>query len=401
MAPLSGLYVHVPFCQSKCPYCDFFSITSAALIPAYLSALDKEAKIYAQKPANAGTGVPSRKYKKPVKAQTKACGYQNSNFSSFDTLFLGGGTPSLLSGAQIAGLVQGVRRHLSFASAIEFTLEANPDDISREKLLLWRDLGVNRLSLGAQSFDEAELAFLKRRHTAAQTLEAVSLIRAAGFENLGLDLIYGLPGQTPDAWLKTLKQALVSAPEHLSCYQLTLAPGTPLSRRAAGGRLALPDEETQRALFLLTCEFLTGRGFLQYEVANFARGEEYRCRHNLKYWRRQPYLGLGPAAHSFQGGRRWWNHRGLSAYAAALAAGRAPRAGHEALTPEQVRLETLYLGFRTREGVDLKVIESHSGWGEVLSRLQDEGLLRLTGGRVAATPRGLVIADRLPLLFVN
>ncbi len=241
----------------------------------------------------------------------------------------------------------------------------------------------------------------KRRHTAAQTRAALALIRAAGFKNLGLDLIYGLPGQTPDAWLRTLEQALACAPEHLSCYQLTLAPGTPLSRRAARGRVALPDEEAQRTLFLLTCEFLEDRGYLQYEVANFARGEEYCCRHNLKYWQRLPYLGLGPAAHSFQGGRRWWNHRGLAGYAAALAAGRAPRAGREDLTPEQVRLETLYLGFRTREGVDLKVIQSQSGWDRVLSRLQAEGLLRLTNGRVAATPRGLVVADRLPLLFVD
>ncbi len=368
---LSGLYVHVPFCQTKCPYCDFYSVTSPDLISAYLKALEQEARLY------------------------------RGQFSAFDTLYLGGGTPSLLTGAQIASLVQRVRRHFSFAADTEFTLEANPDDISREKLRLWRDLGANRLSLGAQSFNEAELAFLQRRHTAAQTLAALSLIRAAGFENLGLDLIYGLPGQTPDAWLRTLEQALACAPEHLSCYQLTLAPGTPLSRRAARGRVALPDEEAQRTLFLLTCEFLGDRGYLQYEVANFARGEEYCCRHNLKYWQRLPYLGLGPAAHSFQGGHRWWNHRGLAGYAAALAAGRAPRAGREDLTPEQVRLETLYLGFRTREGVDLKVIQSQSGWDRVLSRLQAAGLLRLSNGRVQATPQGLVVADRPPLLFVD
>ncbi len=371
LAPLPGLYVHVPFCQSKCPYCDFYSVTSPDLISAYLKALEQEARLY------------------------------RGQFPAFDTLYLGGGTPSLLTGAQIAGLAKRVRRHFSFAAGTEFTLEANPDDISREKLGLWRDLGANRLSLGAQSFNEAELAFLKRRHTAAQTRAALPLIRAAGFENLGLDLIYGLPGQTPDAWLRTLEQALACAPEHLSCYQLTIAPGTPLSRRVARGRVALPDEEAQRTLFLLTCEFLGDRGYLQYEVANFARGEEYFCRHNLKYWQRLPYLGLGPAAHSFQGGRRWWNHRGLASYAAALAAGRAPRAGREALTPEQVRLETLYLGFRTREGVDLEVIQSQSGWGRVLSRLQAAGLLRLTNGRVEATPRGLVVSDRLPLLFVD
>jgi putative oxygen-independent coproporphyrinogen III oxidase len=371
LAPLPGLYVHVPFCQSKCPYCDFYSVTSIQLISTYLKALEQEARLY------------------------------RGQFSAFDTLYLGGGTPSLLTGAQLAGLARRVRRHFSFVAETEFTLEANPDDISREKLRLWRDLGVNRLSLGAQSFNEAELAFLKRRHTVAQTRAALALIRAAGFKNLGLDLIYGLPGQTPDAWLRTLEQALAWAPEHLSCYQLTLAPGTPLSRRAARGRVALPDEEAQRTLFLLTCEFLEERGYLQYEVANFARGEEYRCRHNLKYWRRLPYLGLGPAAHSFQGGRRWWNHRGLAGYAAALAAGRAPRAGREVLTPAQDRLETLYLGFRTREGVGLEVIQAQSGWGRVLSRLEAAGLLRVASGRVAATPRGLVVADRLPLLFVD
>jgi oxygen-independent coproporphyrinogen-3 oxidase len=363
--------VHVPFCQTKCPYCDFYSVTSPDLISAYLKALEQEARLY------------------------------RGQFSTFDTIYLGGGTPSLLTSAQLTHLTKTLRRHFSFASETEFTLEANPDDVNREKLRLWRDLGANRLSLGAQSFNDGDLAFLKRRHTAAQTLAALSLIRAAGFENLGLDLIYGLPGQTADAWLRTLEQALVCAPEHLSCYQLTMTPGTPLSRRAARGQIALPDEEAQRTLFLLTCEFLEDRGYLQYEVANFARGEEYFCRHNLKYWQRLPYLGLGPAAHSFQGGRRWWNHRGLAGYTAALAAERAPLAGREALTPEQVRLETLYLGFRTREGVDLEVIESQSGWGPVLSRLQAAGLLRLTNGRVAATSRGLVVADRLPLLFVD
>ncbi len=370
-APLPGLYVHVPFCKTKCPYCDFYSIASPDLIPTYLEALEREAGLY------------------------------KDGFTSFDSLYLGGGTPSLLAGAQITHLITTLRRHFSFASETEFTLETNPDDINREKLRLWRDQGVNRLSLGAQSFNEAELAFLKRRHTAAQTLAALALIRAAGFENLGLDLIYGLPGPSPDAWLSTLEQALACAPEHLSCYQLTLASGTPLSRRAARGQVALPDEEAQRTLFLLTCEFLEERGYLQYEVANFARGEEYFCRHNLKYWQRLPYLGLGPAAHSFQGGRRWWNHRGLAGYAAALAAGRAPRAGREALTPEQVRLETLYLGFRTREGIGLEVIQSQPGWGPVLSRLQAAGLLRLTNGRVSATPRGRGVADRLPLVFMD
>ena len=206
-----------------------------------------------------------------------------------------------------------MRRHFVFAPDSEITLEANPDDITADKLALFRDLGINRLSLGVQSFDEAELRFLGRRHTARQTAAAIDLIRAAGFTNLGLDLMYGLPGQSPDAWLKTLETALSFAPEHLSCYQLTIEAGetpalrTPMARRVARGEISLPDEETQREFFLLTANFLTARGYLHYEVANFAGRTKVKnlcylcCRHNLKYWTRTPYLGLGAAAHKFKG----------------------------------------------------------------------------------------------------
>jgi oxygen-independent coproporphyrinogen-3 oxidase len=396
----SGLYVHVPFCQTKCPYCDFCSITSPDLIPAYLEGLEKEAQIYAL-PANGGTGV------SPMQAQAKACGYINTPFPSFDSLYLGGGTPSLLDGPQLRALVQSLRRHFDFTPDTEFTLEANPDDITAEKLRLFQDLGINRLSLGVQSFNEEELIFLQRRHTAQQTMQAIELIRAAGFDNLGLDLMYGLPGQLIDTWLQTLETAMGFAPEHLSCYQLTIEAGetpalpTPFARRAARGELVLPDEEAQRAFFLGTREFLESRGYIHYEISNFVRAEEYLCRHNLKYWRHVPYLGLGPAAHSFKEGRRWWNHRSLKDYTAALAAGEAPVAGSETLTPEQLRLEVLCLGFRTREGVALEVIRQFPGWKAVLSELQKSGLVRLTDGRVAATPQGLVVADWLPLLLVD
>ncbi|MFI5332047.1 MAG: coproporphyrinogen-III oxidase family protein, partial [Desulfobaccales bacterium] len=195
----SGLYIHIPFCKTKCPYCDFCSITSPDLIPAYLEALEKEAQLY------------------------------QGSFAAFDSLYLGGGTPSLLDAEQLTALVKNLRRHFAFAPDTEFTLEANPDDITTEKLRLFRDLGINRLSLGAQSFDENELVFLQRRHTARQTRQAIELIRTAGFRNLGLDLMYGLPGQSPDTWLQTLETALSFTPEHLSCYQLTVAGGNQLT----------------------------------------------------------------------------------------------------------------------------------------------------------------------------
>ena len=234
-------------------------------------------------------------------------------------------------------------------------------------------MGINRLSLGVQSFDEAELVFLQRRHTARQTRRALELIRAAGFENLGLDLMYGLPGQSPDTWLQTLETALsfsagasfllpVDGGGRDARPHETPAPPTPFARRAARGELTLPDEEVQREFFLLTRQFLEDRGYLQYEISNFARGEEYFSRHNRKYWNHTPYLGLGPAAHSFRAGRRWWNFSSVAQYGAALNSGRAPVAGSEDLTPEQLRLEALYLGFRTREGVALEVIQGHPRW---------------------------------------
>ncbi|MCX5889135.1 MAG: radical SAM family heme chaperone HemW [Deltaproteobacteria bacterium] len=374
----------MPFCQTKCPYCDFYSITSPELIPAYLEALEREAQLY------------------------------KDTFHAFDSLYLGGGTPSLLNGPQLCALVESLRRPFDFAPDTEFTLEVNPDDVTPEKLRLWRDLGINRLSLGVQSFDEPELRFLKRRHTARQTIRALEQIRTAGFRNLGLDLMYGLPGQSLKRWTETMKTALSFAPEHLSCYQLTIAAGetpappsetpalpTPFARLAARGELTLPDDEAQRDFFLLTGQFLRDHGYVHYEVSNFAKGERYCCRHNLKYWSHTPYLGLGPAAHSSMAGRRWWNHCSLQSYTATLAKGELPVAGSETLTPEQLRLEALCLGFRTREGVALEIIRQFPGWEAVLSELQGSGLLQLTAGRVAATPEGLVVADRLPLLFVD
>jgi putative oxygen-independent coproporphyrinogen III oxidase len=432
-----GLYVHVPFCQTKCPYCDFYSVTTPGLISVYLSGLEKEALIYSSKmSAPGGTGFPAcamqakhswttnvspqkikippaplfqRGVKSPplakgdlggfAPAQAKACGYPDAPWPVFDSLYLGGGTPSLLNPKQIAALLASLRRHFSFVPDTEFTLEANPDDVTPEKLRHWRDLGVNRLSLGVQSLDEAELRFLGRRHSAAQARRAMALARDAGFANLSVDLMYGLPGQTLEGWLQTLEQTLSFAPEHLSCYQLTLAAATPLGRRAARGELAPLADEAERQFFLGTAEYLAGRGYLHYEVSNFAREARHFCRHNQKYWRHVPYLGLGPGAHSFDGHKRWWNHASLAEYNAALSAGAAPVADSETLTPAQRRLEALYLGFRTRDGVSIKLLDREPRGQAALAELKRAGLVRIEEGRAVATPEGLVVADRLPLLF--
>jgi len=368
---LPGLYVHVPFCRSKCPYCDFYSTTDLSRIPAWLEALQQEVLFY------------------------------KDSFASFDTLYLGGGTPTLLDEGQLSRLMDCLSRHFQFAPDTEVTLEANPDDLTPEKLTLLKELGINRLSLGVQSFDDEELAFLGRRHTARQTVQALTSIRAAGFAHLGLDLIYALPGQTARDWVKTLERALYFQPEHLSCYQLTLEQGTPLGSLKARGQITPMGEEAERALFLLTSHFLEQRGLIHYEISNFARGETHYSRHNWKYWRHVPYLGLGPAAHSFKDGKRWWNHRSLEKYCRAPAEGKAPVAESEDLSPPQLLLESLYLGFRTREGVALSAIRRYPRGEAILAELKGAGLVEVRRSRAAPTRKGFLVADSLPLLFAE
>ncbi len=365
-----GLYLHVPFCLTRCPYCDFYSVTDLSLIPAWLKALKQEALLY------------------------------RDAFPAFDTLYLGGGTPSLLPEPVVAGLLEFLRATFKFHPDSEITLEANPDDLTPAKLTFFRDAGINRLSLGVQSFNDRELSFLGRRHTSGQARLAQEWARAAGFTDLGLDLMYGLPGQNAAAWAENLKEALKYRPEHLSCYQLTLEEGTPLQVRAAAGEVGLLEKEALRRLFLFTSWFLAERGFIHYEVSNFARGEARRSRHNSKYWRHVPYLGLGPGAHSFQGNRRWWNHRSLIPYCQALPES-PPVAGSESLTAEQLRLEALYLGFRTKEGVALEVAARQPQGQKMLADLEASGLVQIRNGRVRATLQGLAVADRLAVCFCD
>lgn len=364
-----GLYVHVPFCLSKCPYCDFYSVTDPSKVPQWREAVERET------------------------------GHYRDRFSAFDSLYFGGGTPSLLGEREIAALMDLLRRRFSFPEDAEITLEANPDDITPSKARCYRDLGFTRISLGIQSFDDGELRFLKRRHSARRAEEALEEIRHAGFLNTSIDLIFGLPGQSEARWLQSLDRALASGPAHISCYQLTIAPGTPFGRLRDRGRILPLGEERERALFLLTSEYLSAAGFRQYEVSNFSRDRATRCRHNLKYWRREPYLGLGPAAHSFSGTRRWWNRGTLEAYCGDLRAGIAPVEGLEELGDEEDRLEVLLLGLRTCEGIPASLAEGRGGTARAVQALYDAGLIVKKAGRIIPTREGLVVADRMPLLF--
>lgn len=362
----AGLYVHVPLCVSKCPYCDFFSVVAPERSPQVLMDLEAEADLVA------------------------------AAFGPFDSIYIGGGTPSSLPPDLLARLLASARRIAGQARGngdLEFTVELNPADVDDALLEILAGAGVSRISLGVQSFDDGELSWLGRRHDPASAERAIASIRAAGFAGLGLDLLQGLPGQTGERFGRSLDRALESAPEHLSCYCLTVADKTPLGAQVARAEVRLPGEDELADLFLQTSQALTRAGYEHYEVSNFARTPGLRSRHNQKYWAREPVLGLGPGAHSFDGRCRWWNHADLDEYHEALQAGLRPAAGLEELTDEQMRLERLALGLRTADGVAMEAVGS--GREAQLARIVADGLARIAGGRLRPSLRGMLVADGL------
>jgi len=369
--PELGLYVHCPYCRTKCPYCDFnVAIHRPDRIAPFVAALDADLRRHATLPW-AGR-VPAV------------------------SLFLGGGTPSLLPAAAVAELVRTARRGLGLAADAEVTLEANPEGLDVPGLRALREAGVTRLSLGVQALDDAVLARLGRTHSADDARRAYRAARAAGFANVSVDLLYGSPGQDLDGWLRTLDEVLAWGPEHLSAYALTLEPATPFGRRAPAG---LPDEDLQIALFEALVERTARAGLARYEVSNFAR-PGYRSRHNLLYWRRADYLGLGPGAHGAIGALRYVNDRSEPRWRRAVLAGDWPIAAVERLTPRQVAGERLVLGLRLAEGVPQEWLDRHlrdapGGAGAALARYVEAGVLTERAGRLALTDRGVLVSDTL------
>jgi oxygen-independent coproporphyrinogen-3 oxidase len=292
-----------------------------------------------------------------------------------------------------------VRRHVAVAPDAEITLEANPNDLSRERLLHFRSLGFNRLSLGVQSFDDDVLRFLGRRHTADEARESIKQARQAGFATISIDLMYGMPGQHQKNWFATLREALRFAPEHLSCYQLTIKEETPFFVRVQEGAFQLCSEEEQAELFMATSAFLEEQGYSHYEVSSFCRSETFQARHNRIYWEHGPYLGLGPSAHSFDGRRRWWNVKSVEEYCANLQAGVVPVEAEEELTDEQLRTEALMLGLRTRKGIALDAAPASPLVSRGLERLQSHDLVTVINNRIVPTNRGLLLADYVSVVL--
>ncbi len=317
--------------------------------------------------------------------------------AAIDTIYLGGGTPSLLGPASLASLLRSLSAGRE-TGGMEVTMEANPGTLDQAKLDAFVGAGGNRLSLGAQTHDRNLLRLLGRIHTADDTAAAVAMTRAAGIRRISLDLIYGLPGQSPAGWEETIRFALSLDPEHISLYCLEVHAGTPLAARLAAGELDLPGEDDTAGMLAAAMRTLEAAGFRWYEIANFARpGAE--CRHNLNYWRRGFYLGLGVAAHSFLGGRRWGNLRDLPMYHSALAQGEAPVEFVDEIGPAEEVLEELMLGLRLREGIDRTWFKNRIDqkaaalFDQAREALLAEGLLAAEGARLRLTERGVIMAD--------
>ena len=381
--PLS-LYAHIPFCTAKCGYCDFNSYEGLDhLVPEYTPALVRELELWS--PA-------AREFR-------------------VDTVFFGGGTPSLTSLDDMAAIVASMRERYEIADDVEWTLEANPSELTREHLEGLRALGVNRLSMGVQSLHDDELALLDRQHSAERAIEALTSARAAGFDNVNLDLIFGLIEQPIERWQQTLERALALGPEHLSCYALTLEPGTLLYYRVQKGQLPEPDPDVVADQYEWTRERMAQAGYEQYEISNWALPGR-ACRHNLVYWRAEPYLGVGAGAHSFFAGQRLANVDSPQRYVELVNASHEQRAatGHGTLqqiaggeSPGEatLRSDALILGLRLLEGIAPEAFAERFGMtleaaiGPAIERHLGLGLLEWGAGRLRLTARGLLLANEV------
>jgi len=375
-----GLYIHIPFCVKKCSYCDFISYPyDAGLAASYVCALDREMAQYAVEMS-------------PEERRVRS-------------IYVGGGTPTVLRGAQLVKIIEDCRKNFTVAGDAEITVECNPGTVDYNKLAEIRQAGVNRLSIGVQAQQQKLLDLLGRIHGWQQVAETVDNSRQAGFDNISLDLIFGIPGQSLRNWQRTLQNVLALFPEHISAYNLKIEPDTPLHRDVASGYLLPCDEELELKMFWHGIEYLTGNGFKHYEISNFARpGRE--ARHNLIYWHNEEYLGLGPAAHSMFREKRFSNEENVELYIQKLLQGQpAVREAHQLSVAEQIS-ETIFLALRLAEGLDLAGFEARFGkpveglFGAELRKLRGMGLVEITEKNLKLTKKGLPLANEVFAAFI-
>ena len=367
----SSVYIHIPFCATKCYYCAFNTYTfHKEQAKAYLQALQTEMELYAPE------------------------------IDPLQTIFIGGGTPSILSANALAQLFAGIHQNLTLSPDAEITVECNPGTVDAEKLGVMRDNGVNRLSFGLQAMQDETLKQLGRIHTVSEFLQSYRLARKHGFENINIDLIFALPEQSMAAWHHTLNAAIALEPKHISAYNLVMEEETPFYEQWQAGKLHLPSEDTEADMFQYTIETLTAHGYTHYEICNFAK-HNYFAKHNLVYWNNQPCIGLGVGACGYINGMRYANIRGIAPYIKELSKRSKPIADTERLTGHTEKAETLMLALRKREGISLEAYQNRFGegieaaFGDILNKWSDSHLLEQTDTHLRLTDRGLFLANEV------
>lgn len=384
---MSGIYFHIPFCKMACHYCNFHFSTSLSGKEAMVDALVKEVILF--KKTNSSNII------QPLQGNNSDS--SPADLTNIETIYFGGGTPSLLSGTEIRKILDGVMTNFLVTKDAEVTLEANPDDINEKNLTGWKAAGINRLSIGVQSFSDHDLQWMNRAHDASQAIQSIRLVREAGFENFSADLIYGTPGLSSGDWEKNLQTVIAQKIPHLSCYALTVEPGTALKKMISLKKREDVDAEEQRIQFLLMVDRLQNSGYEHYEISNFALPGA-RSKHNSGYWQGKRYIGFGPSAHSFDGKSRWWNVSNNAAYLKSIGEDIIP-ATREVLSTTQQLNEYIMTSIRTMEGIDLNFINEKFGieTGHTLlksiEQWQANGKARMHESKITLTKEGKLFAD--------
>jgi oxygen-independent coproporphyrinogen-3 oxidase len=368
----SALYVHIPFCDHKCIYCDFYSIITSDNIRPFLDSIKKE------------------------------IGYYSTVYSKdriFTSIFFGGGTPSLMEPEYLGEIINSLKANYTVSIDAEITMETNPGTVNKNKLKMFRESGINRISIGIQSFDENELKFLTRIHDKNTAIETVNNASEVGYENISVDLIFNLPGQTKEKWRRNLETALTLPIKHLSTYSLILERGTILNKMVLDKKVVLQDEDYDADLYEMTIDFMESKGFLQYEVSNFTK-PGFECKHNNAYWRYRDYLSFGTSAHSFVDGKRWWNFSSLKHYISEIENKGSAVAGSEIISKEQKFNEYVMLALRS-SGLDLREFKNMFGEDWInekysyFNELMKQNLLRISDTNIILTKKGYAVCDEI------
>ena len=365
----AGIYIHIPFCKSKCNYCDYYSLEKREKdIPGFVEMLMREIEFTAK---------------------------DHNKDWLFDTIYFGGGSPALLSSKCMNDILHQLKIHFNTAANIEVTLEVNPNETTGDKLLSLKNSGVNRLSLGFQSLNEGLLYTLSRTHNPDDCITIYNDSRKTGFDNISIDMLYNIPGQSVENWLKDLTIVFTLKPDHIAIYPLTLEENTLLFQQMNSGGISPVPEETELQMFTQGSQFLTESGFTQYEVAHFSKMGK-KCRHNQHYWNLEPYLAFGPSAHGYDGKKRWWNVSSLDEYLSTLSINKKPVSGFETLSYSDRFNEAVIYGLRSNEGISTTVLQKHEHNGSIESSLKKWGnYLDISSDAIRLKPGNYHLADEI------